>query len=345
MPEKTPASQKKSGKKTGKKSCEKDIFALLAQAAATPAEKRWEGTFAEFLRLFEKTDKFENLGVLAHRRVYNMITGAGVESKDHFGRKRRSYAFFEDNLYGIEESIDDIMSYLHAAAQKTETSRRLLLLFGPPSSGKSELVNLMKRGLEKFTKSDEGAIFALKGSKMQENPFMLIPEDLREEFAKRYGLRVEGRLSPHSQYRLDHEFDGNFMNFPIERIYLSEASRKGIGTWLPSDTKSQDISELVGSIDLAKSAAFGDESDPRAYNFDGELNVANRGIMEFIAGLKADEKFLRNNLTATQEKAIKAPRFGLIYVDTFIIMHTNESEFLEFMAERKYEAYHEWCKP
>lgn len=317
-----------------------DDLEKLSTEAGDLTEKRWTGTFRDFLRLFE-TDQYKNMGVLAHCRIANMVTGAGVEDKDYYGSERKSYKFFEDSLYGIEQSVDAVMSYINSAAARTETARRLLLLYGPPSSGKSEMVNLLKRGLEKYTKTKDGAIFALAGSKMHENPFLLVPQDARPEFEERYGLRIEGSLSPMSQYRLEHEFGGKFMDFPVEQIFLCEAARVGIGTWLPSDTKSQDLSELVGSIDLAKIQDVGDESDPRAYNFDGELNVANRGIMEFIEGLKADEKFLRSNLTATQEKAIKAPRFGLIYVDTFIIMHTNEEEFQTFMSEKKYEAYHD----
>lgn len=321
---------------------QEDMLSFLGKASTENAVSTWSGTFAKFLRLYEThKNEYKNIGALAHQRVYNMILSAGVEEVEFFGKKRKRYNFFEDKLFGIEDTVDEIMSYIHAAAQRTETSRRLLLMYGPPSSGKSEIVNLIKRGLEDYTQTKEGAIFALKGSKMHENPFLLVPHKYREEFGKRYGIRIEGDLSPHSRYRLENEYNGDFLQFPITQIFLSEASRVGIGTWLPSDSKSQDVSELVGSINLAAIGDIGSDSDPRAYNFDGELNVANRGVMEFIEGLKADEKFLRSNLTATQEKAIKAPRFGLIYVDTFIIMHTNESEFIDFMKKEKYEAYHD----
>ncbi len=324
------------------------LFEDLEQASTKESEMDdlWKGTFREFLRKFETSDH-PLMGALCHQRINEMIKSTGVEKSDYFGVERKQYTFFENTLFGLEETIDNLMSYIQSAAQRTETSRRMLLLYGPPSSGKSQLVTLIKRGLEAFTETTAGAIFALADSKMHENPFILVPYKFREEFEKDYGLRIEGSLSPQSQYRLDNEFHGKFMDFPIEQIVLSEAKRIGIGTWLPSDSKSQDISELVGSIDLAKIADIGDESDPRAYNFDGELNVANRGIMEFIEGLKADERFLRSTLTVTQEKSIKAPRFGLIYVDAFIIMHTNESEFESFMSEKKYEAYHDrmWIIP
>lgn len=312
----------------------------LEKANTTAGKPRWKGTFREFLRFFE-TGSHPNIGVLAHKRIENMIMSANTEKQDFFGRARTRYNFFEEHLYGIEDTIDNIMAYIHAAARKTETARRMLLLYGPPSSGKSELVALLKSGLEEYSRTEDGAVFALADSKMHENPFLLVPDHLRPEFEKQYNLQIEGKLSPHSQWRLDHEYQGKFMDFPVEQIYLSEDQRIGIGTWLPQDPKSQDQSELVGGIDFAKIQQFGDESDPRSYVLNGELNVANRGIMEFIEGLKADERFLRVLLTATQEKSIKAPRFGLISVDTLIVMHTNEEEFRNFMAEKKYEAYHD----
>lgn len=313
-------------------------------AASEKAEsvKLWKGTFRDFLKKYEENKEYNaNVGVLAHQRLYNMVLSGGTKRIDHFGKERTFYGFFEDTLFGIEDSIDCIMQYLHSAAQKTETSRRMLLMYGPPSSGKSDIVNHLKRGLEKYTQTLAGAIYALSGSKMHENPFILIPEKLRKDFEKQYGLRIEGQLSPSSAYSLREEYHGKFMEYPIEQIHLNEAVRKGIGTWLPQDPKSSDQSELVGSIDFAKIQEYGDEADPRTYNFNGELNVANRGIMEFIEGLKADERFLRVLLIATQEKAIKAPRFGLIYCDTVIILHTNEEEFHSFMVEKKYEAYHD----
>lgn len=319
-----------------------DLFDKMENVSNADVKPSWKGTFRDFLRLFEtQKDQYPNIGALAHERIYNMILAAGTEEQDSFGKKRTKYKFFEDHLYGVEDTVDEIMMYLYSAAQRTEAARRLLLLFGPPSSGKSEIANLLKRGLEKYSRTNEGAVYAIEGSDMHENPFLLVPHEFRAEFAQRYGVAIEGELSPMSRYRLINEFNGKFMDYPIERIYMSEATRVGIGTWLPSDEKAQDISELVGSINLAKIGDVGSDSDPRAYNFDGELNVANRGIMEYIEGLKANEKFLRSNLTATQEKSIKAPRFGLIPIDVFIIMHTNESEFDLFMKEEKYEAYHD----
>jgi len=303
-------------------------------------ENLWKGTFKEFLALL-KSKYNKDIGALAHQRLYDMIKAAGTRRADYFGRERISYDFFENSLFGLEDSIDELMGYIHSAAQKTETSRRMLLMYGPPGSGKSTIVHLIKRGLEAYSRTPKGYVYAVSGSTMIENPLLLVPEHLRSEFEEEYGVQIEGQVSPATRYRLQHEFNGKFLDYPVEQIYISEADRKGIGTWLPQDTKSQDQSEIVGGIDFSKIQEYGDEADPRVYNFNGELNVANRGVMEYVEALKADEKFLRVLLTATEEKAIKAPRFGFVYGDFVIILHSNEEEFRNFMGQKKYEAYHD----
>jgi len=124
----------------------------------------------------------------------------------------------------------------------------------------------------------------------------------------------------------------------VERIGFSEKHRVGIGTFSPSDPKSQDITELTGSIDLSRIGEYGVESDPRAYRFDGELNISNRGLMEFIEMLKCDEKFLYGLLTLSQEQNIKTGRFSMIYADECIVSHTNEAEYAAFVGNRRSEA-------
>ena len=124
----------------------------------------------------------------------------------------------------------------------------------------------------------------------------------------------------------------------VHRVAFSEKERVGIGTFSPSDPKSQDITELTGSIDLSTIGEVGVESDPRAYRFDGELNIANRGLMEFVEMLKVDEKFLYSLLTLSQEQSIKTGRFAMIYADEVILSHTNENEYNAFVGNRKSEA-------
>jgi serine protein kinase len=197
---------------------------------------------------------------------------------------------------------------------------------------------MLKRGLEEWTRTDQGAVYAIKDCPMHEEPLHLIPPELRPEIEKHYGLYIEGELCPQCRYNLEHVYHGKHEDVVVERIVFSEKDRVGIGTFAPSDPKSQDITELTGSIDLSTIGEIGVESDPRAYRFDGELNIANRGMMEFIEILKCDEKFLYSLLTLSQEQNIKTGRFAMIYADEVIMSHTNENEYNTFVGNRKSEA-------
>lgn len=204
--------------------------------------------------------------------------------------------------------------------------------------GKSTLVTLLKRGLEKYSRTEEGAIYAIKGCPMHEEPLHLIPEDLREEFKKSTGIYVEGDLCPVCHYKLQNEWGGKIDDVPVQRIALSERLRLGIGTFKPADPKSQDVAELTGSVNIQALTEYGLESDPRAYNFDGELNIANRGVMEFIEMLKAEKRFLYELNTVAGEQTIKASRFALIYADIAVIAHTNEYEYNSYFGNKENEA-------
>jgi serine protein kinase len=173
---------------------------------------------------------------------------------------------------------------------------------------------------------------------MHEEPLHLIPRELRGEFLNEYGIYIEGELCPACRLRLETEFCGGIEEIPVERVLLSEEKRVGIGTFTPSDPKSQDIAELTGSIDFSAITEYGSESDPRAYRFDGELNIANRGMMEFQEMLKCDERFLWNLLSLSQEGNFKAARFALISADELIVAHSNEAEYKSFVGNKKNEA-------
>nr|WP_239585615.1 PrkA family serine protein kinase [Lysinibacillus composti] len=295
---------------------------------------KWEGTFAEYLEIVRERPE---VAQTAHSRVYNMIKSAGVEGKN--GQKW--YRFFGREIFGLEESLERLVEeYFHPAARRLDVRKRILLLMGPVSGGKSTIVTMLKRGLEQYARTDEGAVYAIKGCPMHEDPLHLIPHHLREEFYEEYGIRIEGSLSPLNTMRLEEEYGGRVEDVMIERIFFSEDKRVGIGTFTPSDPKSQDIADLTGSIDFSTIAEFGSESDPRAYRFDGELNKANRGMMEFQEMLKLDEKFLWHLLSLTQEGNFKAGRFALISADELIVAHTNETEYRSFIANKKNEALH-----
>ncbi|MDT3425088.1 serine protein kinase [Paenibacillus forsythiae] len=309
-----------------------DIFERIASYRAENERMAWSGTFKEYIELLKKDP---TPAKTAHSRVYDMIKSHGVEEIN--GRKR--YKFFEQEIFGLDRAIEKLVEeYFHSAARRLDVRKRILLLMGPVSGGKSTLVTLLKRGLEQYSRTLQGAVYAIEGCPMHEEPLHLIPNELRPEIEKELGVRIEGNLCPSCQMRLKNEYGGDIEKVRVVRVLLSEEERVGIGTFSPSDPKSQDIADLTGSIDFSTITEYGSESDPRAYRFDGELNKANRGLMEFQEMLKCDEKFLWNLLSLTQEGNFKAGRFALISADELIVAHTNETEYKAFISNKKNEA-------
>lgn len=309
-----------------------DIFKKIAEHRAETDRLAWRGTFRDYIALLREQP---HLSMTAHSRVYEMIASSGITS--NHGQTR--YAFFEGELFGLDRALERLVEeYFHSSARRLEVRKRILLLMGPVSGGKSTIVTLLKRGLEQFSRTERGAVYAIAGCPMHENPLKLIPQELRPDLERELAIKIEGNLCPSCQMRLRTEYGGQIEDVLVERVLLSEENRVGIGTFSPSDPKSQDIADLTGSIDFSTITEYGSESDPRAYRFDGELNKANRGIMEFQEMLKCDEKFLWNLLSLTQEGNFKAGRFALISADELIIAHTNESEYKAFIANKKNEA-------
>ncbi|ABS73289.1 MULTISPECIES: serine/threonine protein kinase PrkA [Bacillus] len=311
-----------------------DILKKIEKYREEEQRLKWEGTFADYLEIIKENPL---VAQSAHSRVFNMIKDSGIEEDD--GKK--TYSFFSRELFGLEESLERLVEeYFHPAAKRLDVRKRILLLMGPVSGGKSTLVTMLKKGLEAYSLTDNGAVYAIKGCPMHEDPLHLIPHHLRDDFYREYGIRIEGSLSPLNVMRLEEEYGGRIEDVKVERIFFSEDKRTGIGTFSPSDPKSQDIADLTGSIDFSTIAEYGSESDPRAYRFDGELNKANRGMMEFQEMLKCDEKFLWHLLSLTQEGNFKAGRFALISADELVVAHTNETEYRSFIANKKNEALH-----
>jgi len=309
-----------------------DLAARLREYGRLAAARTWRGTFAEYYELCRQRPQ---LARLSHARVFDMLTAAGVGRSD---RGPTEYAFFAADLFGLERTLDQIYDYFGAAAKRLEVRKRILLLMGPVGGGKSTIVSLLKRGLEAHSRGADGAVYGIADCPMHEEPLHLLPAELRAEVLAKDGIHVEGDLCPYCRWRCRQEWAGDVGAVPVERLTFSEKDRLGIGTFSPSDEKSQDISELVGSVDLATVGRYGAESDPRAYRFDGEFNIANRGLMEFVEMLKCQEEFLYGLLTLSQEQSIKTSRFAMIYADLVVVAHTNEAEYQSFVANPKNEA-------
>lgn len=309
-----------------------EILRQLKEYKMRENQLKWEGTFGEYLEMVSKRPQ---IAQLAHARVYQMIKYHGIIEENEI----KKYNFFDKEIFGLDKTIERLVEeYFHPAARRLDVRKRILLLMGPVSGGKSTIVSMIKKGLEQYAKTEAGALYGIKGCPMHEEPLHLIPNEMREQFEKDYGVYIEGELCPSCKIMIEEKYNKDLSKVIVERVILSEEDRVGIGTFTPSDPKSQDIAELTGSIDFSTITEYGSESDPRAYRFDGELNIANRGCLEMQEMLKCDEKFLYNLLSLSQEGNFKAGRFALISADEVIIAHTNESEFKSFIANKKNEA-------
>ena len=333
-------------------------------------ELNWTGTFGEYVDIvLRQPDVIRS----AHQRIYDMIVSFGAEEIELVKEKIIRYPFFSDVLgggrdaiFGLEKPLATLVAHFKSAAYGYGTERRVLLLHGPVGSSKSTIARLLKRGLEAYSRQPEGALYsfswrveesgkeALVPSPMNQDPLMLLPQEARQQVLERlnaerkdmYKLRLDGDPDPVSRHYISalmQRYDGDFSkvldHVQVRRIVLSERDRVGIGTFQPKDEKNQDSTELTGDINYRKLAEFGSESDPRAFNFDGEFNVANRGLIEFIEVLKLDVAFLYELLGASQEHTIKPKRFAQTSIDEVILGHTNEPEYRKLQNNELMEAF------
>ena len=247
----------------------------------------------------------------------------------------RYYPAFRD-LYGMDEVIEQIVAYFRHAAQGLEEKKQILYLLGPVGGGKSSLAEKLKYLIEKVP------FYAIKDSPVHESPLGLFNpfEDaklLSEDFGipPRYLSTI---MSPWAVKRL-HEFGGDITKFRVVKIRPSVLSQIAVSKTEPGDENNQDISALVGKIDIRKLETFS-QHDPDAYSYSGGLCLANRGVLEFVEMFKAPIKVLHPLLTATQEGNYKGTEgFGAIPFDGLVLAHSNEAEWLAFKNNRNNEAF------
>ena len=278
----------------------------------------------------------------------------------------------QDAVFGLDISLMRLMNILRSAAMGYGTEKRVILLHGPVGSAKSTICRLLKKGIEQYSKTDKGILYTFewvdeqgqhedifgKGVKvfpspMNEEPLLLIPEGMRKQLCEElnrgskdlFRVKIVGELCPPSRFifqSLLERYSGDVSrvleHVKVKRMILSEADRVGIGTFQPKDEKNQDSTELTGDLNYRKIAEYGSDSDPRAFNFDGEFNVANRGMIEFVEVLKLDVAFLYDLLGASQEHRIKPKKFAQTYIDEVIIGHTNEPEYRKLQDNEFMEA-------
>ena len=326
----------------------------------------WSGTFEQYLDIVAADPKVTRN---AFQRVYDMIMSYGSEDFIDAKKKLTRYTFFtntefdeQDAIFGLEIPLMRLVNFFKAAAQGYGTEKRVLLLHGPVGSAKSTIARRLKRGLERYSRTEEGALYTfdwymgdladlesglVKDSDwepcpMHEEPLHIVPAELREKFVAQFNegrpeeehINIEGDLDPACRYNyrdLMRRYDGDWSkvikHVRVRRFVFSEQDRVGIGTFQPKDEKNQDSTELTGDINYRKIAIYGSDSDPRSFNFDGEFNIANRGMIEFVEMLKLDTAFLYDLLGASQEHRIKSKKFAQTDIDEVVIGHTNEPEF------------------
>src|SRR5256886_178702 len=217
-----------------------DFIDTLSSFSRLHRAQRWEGTFGEFLSNILPGNAAA-LARSSHEYIWDMLRWHGRAAQPDAPESARARELFKRELFGIDESLSRVVDYFKAAAAGSDVGRRLLLLLGPPSGGKSTLAILIKRGLEEYSRTEEGALYAIRGSPLRENPLNLIPTSLRAEFRERYGVLISGELSPWARDFVERDYEGDFVRVPVERAFLTEASRTGIGTYAPHDPTTADI--------------------------------------------------------------------------------------------------------
>lgn len=346
------------------------------QTGNLSVSSHWSGTFQDYLDLVKANPKISRN---AYQRLFDMIVESGMEEYIDFKKQIIRYKFFDDienngkdAVFGLDVQLMKLVNVLKAAALGYGTEKRVILLHGPVGSAKSTICRRLKKGLETYSRTDQGSLFTFEwvdengkldgllgkevktfASPMNEEPLLLIPEEMRQQICDEinrgqngdFRVKIVGELCPPSRFiykGLMEKYNGDLMkvltHVRVKRLFISEADRVGIGTFQPKDEKNQDSTELTGDINYRKIAEYGSDSDPRAFNFDGEFNVANRGLIEFVEVLKLDVAFLYDLLGASQEHRVKPKKFAQTYIDEVIIGHTNEPEYRKLQDNEFMEA-------
>ncbi|OGV36819.1 MAG: PrkA family serine protein kinase [Legionellales bacterium RIFCSPHIGHO2_12_FULL_35_11] len=241
-----------------------------------------------------------------------------------------------DEFFGMEESIEQIVGFLKHSAQGLEETKQVLYLLGPVGGGKSSIAEKLKDLMENIP------IYAIKGSPVYESPLCLFdPEEDAQILQEKYGIPrryLRYIMSPWAIKRLN-EFNGDISKFRVIKVKPSRAKQIAIAKTEPGDENNQDISSLVGKVDIRKLEQFS-QNDPDAYSYSGGLCRANRGLLEFVEMFKAPIKVLHPLLTATQESNYN-PTEGLssIPFEGIILAHSNESEWQTFRNNKNNEAF------
>lgn len=319
-----------------------DLFAGLTRAHQSQRET--EMSLAEYLELCRRdpmayaTAAERLLAAIGEPEIVDTAKDPRL-ARVFMNRTVRIYPAFAE-FYGMEETIERIVGYLRHAAQGLEERKQILYLLGPVGGGKSSLAERLKSLMEVHP------IYVLKaGDRMSpvfESPLGLFdPEAMGPALEERFGIprrRLTGLMSPWALKRLD-EFGGDISRFRVVKLHPSRLRQIAVAKTEPGDENNQDISSLVGKVDIRK-LEMHSQDDPDAYSFSGGLNRANQGLLEFVEMFKAPIKMLHPLLTATQEgNYIGTENIGAIPFQGIVMAHSNEAEWRTFRNNRNNEAF------
>ena len=311
---------------------------IQKQRRKSKSQKKFSGNFLDYIEFIKENPHEVKT---SHKRLYEALSKHGIKKLlDSDPRKIKIfdnetikiYEYFKDEFFGMEKVIAKLMRFLKSASLKGEESKQMLLFMGPVGAGKSALTEHIKKSLE-------GEVYYhLKGDPQHGEPLQLVPRALRDTFSEKLGVVIEGDISPVARHKLLTEFEGRYEDFPVVETSFSQRGRRGIATVPPMDANSQDVSVLIGSVDISKLDRYA-EDDPRALSLNGAFNVGNRGIVEMVEIFKNEIEFLHTIITATQEKRVPSPgKSDMLHFDGVIIAHCNEAEWNRFQSEHTNEA-------
>jgi len=311
---------------------------IKAQREESSKNKKFSGSLMDYIEMVEKDPTVVKS---AHKRLHDAIEEHGScvmpdsdsrKFKIFDGEQIKIHKYFEGEFFGMETVIEKVMSFLSSAAHKGEESRQVLLLMGPVGAGKSALTEHIKRALE------GKKYFALKDDPHRGEPLQLIPRSLRSSVEGALKVKIDGDISPVARHKLLNDYAGKYEEFEVEELTFSQRARRGVASVPPMDANSQDVSVLIGSVDISKLDKFA-EDDPRALSLNGAFNVGNRGIVELVEVFKNEIEFLHTIITATQEKRVPSPgKSDMLHFDGVILAHCNEAEWNRFQSEHTNEA-------
>jgi len=300
--------------------------------------KKFSGNLMDYIEMVEKDP---DIVKSSHKRLHDAIEGHGSyvmpdsdsrKFKIFDGESIKIHKYFEGEFFGMETVIEKVMSFLSSAAHKGEESRQVLLLMGPVGAGKSALTEHIKKALE------GKKYYTLKNDPHRGEPLQLIPRSLRPSVEAALNVKIDGDISPVARHKLLNDYEGKYENFEVEEVTFSQRGRRGVASVPPMDANSQDVSVLIGSVDISKLDKFA-EDDPRSLSLNGAFNVGNRGVVELVEVFKNEIEFLHTIITATQEKRVPSPgKSDMLHFDGVILAHCNEAEWNRFQSEHTNEA-------